>query len=314
MTALLSVIGVPSSAGAHHAGQDLAPAAIRAQGLVTRLQSEGLDVVDAGDVAGEVFRVDASGASARNVDAVVRVARAVADAVEDHARSGRVPVVIGGDCTITIGVVAGLQRVYPEVRLAYLDGDADLRAPDASGSGVLDASGIAHLLGLADTPLARIGARHPILRDEQVALIGYDPGDPDSVNPAELARRPALRHFPYADVLADPESVARQVVAGLAGNDATLVVHFDVDAVDSRDLPLANYPHYATGVPLTTAREVLAILLGAPHVGALVLTEVNPTHDPSGEQLARYVDAVAGAMTEGLGQPTGRSTIPHGAP
>ena len=44
----------------------------------------------------------------------------------------------------------------------------------------------------------------------------------------------------------------------------------------------------------------LAVFLGtaasAPAFAGLVLTEVNPTHDPGGEQLARYVAAIAAAV------------------
>jgi arginase len=290
------LVGVPTSAGAHHAGQDLAPAALRAHGLVDRLQRAGLDVTDAGDVAGEVFRPAAANSQVRNLDAVVRVAAAVADAVESHARENKVPIVVGGDCTITLGVVAGLQRLHEDVRLAYLDGDADLGGPGDGASGILDATGIAHFLGIADTQLARIGRTTPMLEPHQLVLLGYDAGDPDSFDPAVLAERPGIQHFNDHVLRADPKGVATQAVTAL--DPGNVVVHFDVDSVDSGDLPLANYPHYGTGVPLRVAAEVLQILLGAQRLAAVVLTEVNPTHDPTGELLDRYVEAVTAAFVE----------------
>jgi arginase len=76
-----------------------------------------------------------------------------------------------------------------------------------------------------------------------------------------------------------------------------------VDAVDSGDLPLANFPHYGTGVPLATAATALARLATVPGLAAVVLTEVNPSYDASGAQLTRYVDAVTSALAHGL---TGR--------
>ncbi|MGH3804753.1 MAG: arginase family protein, partial [Pseudonocardiaceae bacterium] len=272
MAVPLTVIGVPTSAGAHHAGQDLAPAALRARGFVDKLAAAGLMVTDAGDVAGEVFASDDVAATARNLDAVVRVASAVADAVEQETRADRMPIVLGGDCTITLGVVAGLQRVRDEVRLAYFDGDADLNSPERTSSGVLDATGVAHLLGIADTPLARIGRTVPMLAEHQLVLLGYDSTDPDSYDVDALTARPALKHFTGAAVAADPVEVARQGAVSLAAEDATIAVHFDVDAVDSRDLPLANFPHYGTGVPLAVAGQVLEFLLAAPGAGALILT------------------------------------------
>jgi hypothetical protein len=42
--------------------------------------------------------------------------------------------------------------VWKQAGLVYFDGDADLATP-GQGSGILDAMGIAHLLGLAETEL-----------------------------------------------------------------------------------------------------------------------------------------------------------------
>jgi len=314
MLASAALIGVPSSAGAHHAGQELAPAVLRAFGLLGRLRAAGLDIVDRGDVDGEVFRVDHTVTTARNLDAVVRVAERVADAVEHQVRSGRFPIVVGGDCTITIGVICGLQRIDDEVRLAYFDGDADLNAPARTRSGILDSSGVAHLLGIADTRLAHLGRRFPMLRPDQIALLGYDPSDPDSFDGSALAARPTLLHFSEEEMRGDPVAAAQAAVGALARGGHPFAVHFDVDAVESGDLPLGNFPHYGTGVPLETAVTVLATLLAAPGAQALVLTEVNPTHDPWGTQLERYVDAVGSAIGTALHPGSDRSAPSGAAP
>jgi len=66
--------------------------------------------------------------------------------------------------------------------------------------------------------------------------------------------------------------------------------------VKSGDLPLGNFPHYGTGVELSGAGEILRVLCSAPNLAAIVLTEVNPSHDPAGTQLDRYIDAVGKAI------------------
>ena len=293
------VLGVASSAGTHHAGQEQAPAALRAAGLVDRLRAGGIDVEDRGDLVHEVFAADEMASRARNLAAVLRVARTAADAVAGTLAGGALPLVLGGDCTITLRVVAGVQRFDPAAGLLYFDGDADLSTPDTTSSGVLDAMGIAHLLGLADTELARLGPR-PALDDDRVALIGYDGSDAESFSGTTLAAHPDLVAFADHEVRADPERCARDAVASVGRRATSVIAHFDVDAVDSRDLPLANYPHYGTGVALADAARVLTVLCAAPGLAAIVLTEVNPSHDPTGRLLARYVDAVATAITDGL--------------
>ena len=296
----VALIGVATSAGTHHAGQDQAPAALRAAGLTDRLRAAGVTVDDRGDLLHEVFVADEMTSTARNLAAVVRVAQAVADAVAGALADGTLPLILGGDCTITLGVVAGAQRRDPHTGLLYLDGDADLATPATTSSGVLDAMGIAHLLGLADTELARVGDQVPMLTDERVALIGYDETDPETFAAEVLRDRPALVRFPDHQVRADPTGCATAAVAALERHASSLVVHFDVDAVDSRDLPLANFPHYGTGIPLAAAGEALTILCATPTLTAIVLTEINPSYDPTGRQLARYVNAVASAIGHGL--------------
>jgi arginase len=293
------IVGVPTSAGAHHAGQERAPAALRKAGLVKALRAAGESVTDAGDLPGAVFAVDHQATGARNLRAVARVASEVADAVAAQLETGRLPLVIGGDCTITLGVIAGFRRHHPDVGLVYVDGDADLGgALGSDGSGILDSTGVAHLLGHGTPELAGLAgpaAPGPLLKPGRLALVGGDPRETDDSGRRFLAE--AGVSFQEAPALiADPAGTAARALAAVAPAAGPLVVHFDVDTVDSGDLPLANFPHYGSGVRLSQAAACLRVLRAAPTFAGLVLTEVNPTHDPEGAQLARYVDAIVSAI------------------
>jgi arginase len=310
-----TMIGVPTSAGAHHAGQDRAPAALRKAGLAERLTKAGVSVHDAGDLRGGMFAVDRERPEARNLAAVVRVAGEVADAVAGIVQAGGRPLVVGGDCTITLGVVAGFRRVHSDVGLAYVDGDADLGAaepgaPQADASGILDATGIAHLLGRGTPELAGLDGSPPLLAPERLAMIGCDPREIGAAGRQFLAEA----NVSFADgpeLAADPEGVARRALTALARRAAIgrtaagaalpaaarpVVVHFDVDVVDSGDLPLGNYPHYGSGTTFEQVIRCLRALLSDPSAAALVLTEVNPGYDPDGSLLDRYVDGLVTAL------------------
>jgi arginase len=309
------IVGVPTSAGAHHAGQERAPAALRKAGLVKALRAAGESVTDAGDLPGALFAVDHQAAGARNLGAVARVAGQVADAVAARLETGRLPLVIGGDCTITLGVIAGFRRHHPDVGLVYVDGDADLGgALGPGGSGILDSTGVAHLLGhgtpelcgLADRglepprggPGAELAGRSrpgPLLEPGRLALIGGDPRETDDAGRRFLAET-GVSFQEAPALIADPAGAAARALAAIAPASGPLVVHFDVDTVDSGDLPLANFPHYGSGVRLSHVVTCLQVLRAAPAFAGLVLTEVNPTHDPGGTQLTRYVAAIAAAV------------------
>jgi arginase len=296
----VALIGAASSAGTHHAGQERAPAALRAAGFADRLTAAGVNVIDMGDVIEVTFVPDVPQSTARSLQKVVEVASAVARVVDEALGNGLLPVVLGGDCTITLGVMAGVLRHHPDAGLLYFDGDADLATPETTTSGVLDAMGIAHLLGLTDNPLARLAARWPTLGDDHLVLFGYDEGDAETHRAQVLAQRPSLVRFTDSQVRSDPTGSAATALAALQRVTDHVVVHFDVDAIDSRDLPLANFPHYGTGVPLAAAGEALAIFYRAPQLSAAVFTEVNPSYEPSGRALGRYVETVAGSLAAGL--------------
>lgn len=291
------LIGVPTSAGAHHAGQDRAPAALRAAGLLRRLQAAGIAVSDSGDLPGAVFAVDHDRPQARNLMAVVRVAREVADAVARQVRAGRRPLVVGGDCTITLGVIAGFRRVRPDVGLAYVDGDADLGALSRETSGILDSTGIAHLLGTGEPELAGLAGQLPLLDPARLAMVGCDPRELTDEGRKFLAGQ-GVSFAEAPELSADPQAAARRALAALhaSASGGPFVVHFDVDVVDSGDLPLGNFPHYNCGVLLSQVVSCLRVLLADPACGGLVLTEVNPGYDPDGRQLDRYLTALTSAM------------------
>lgn len=289
------IVGVPTSAGAHHAGQELAPAALRAAGLAGRLETAGVRVTDGGDLPVTPFRVGRP--PYRNLDAVVRVASAVRERVAAVLAGGGTPLVLGGDCTITLGAVAGFGR---DVRLVYEDGDMDLGSlgdAETPSSGILDSTGIGHLLGAGAPELTGLGGAPPLIDPSRLAVVGGDPRETDDSGRGYLRERGV--YFTEGPALAaDPAGTAQRALAAVTAAGGPLLVHFDVDVIDSGDLPLANFPHYGSGVTADQAFACLRELCAHPSLAGLVLTEVNPTHDPSGQLLDRYIDGIVSVLRE----------------
>jgi arginase len=302
----LAVLGVPSSAGAHGVGQEKAPAAFRAAGLVDGLRTVGLDVMDTGDLEEVWFRPDPAHPKQQNLNRVVAVASEVARRVTSLMRQGHVPIVLGGDCTITLGVAAGAVEVDPEVSLVYFDGDADLLTPATTRSGILDGMGMAHLLGLegAASPLAGLGSRRPLLAGTKIAMVGFEESDLEEPEQALLSLL-RVHRFPSSALRDNPIEVAREALSSI-GTETGRIVHFDVDAIDSIDCPLANYPHFNSGVTLDVATRVLIEFCSAPNLAALVITEVNPDHDRENVELGRLTDSLISVIASISGPPAGR--------
>jgi len=127
----IGVLGVPSGAGAHAPGQERSPEAFRRAGLLERMAERGLDVHDLGDLPKVRWTPDPASPRAQHAGQVAHVAGAVADAVASALPRSDTLLVLGGDCTIEVGVVAGFARTGLRVGLIYLDAGPDLNVPSS---------------------------------------------------------------------------------------------------------------------------------------------------------------------------------------
>jgi arginase len=291
---MLGLIGVPSSAGAHGPGQEKAPSAMRQAGLLGALREAGLTVEDLGDLPVSRFQPDPANRKRQNRSQVITVARQVADRVAAAVERDLVPLVLGGDCTITLGVVAGLLREQPDLGLIYFDGDADMTTPETTHSGIFDSMGVSHLIGEGDPEVAHLGPRFPLLPVDRITLFGFQPYEIEP-NEQRLLERSAMAQYPVTSMGDRPVEFAAEVLARLEERARAIVVHFDVDVMDSAEIPLANWPHY-DALGFGDAMRCLRVFTGSPKLAALVVTEINPDHDPDGLLVRRFVDAFADAL------------------
>ncbi len=295
MPRTLGLLGVPSSAGAKTPGIDKAVAALRAAGLVERLTAAGADVVDHGDLPRTRWTPDPAHPRGQNPDGVAAVAAALRDRLAPVLAAGHVPVVLGGDCTVTVGAVAAWVAADRPVTLLYVDGGVDLYTPATNDEGNLDSMGVAHLLGEdGATALARIGPRHPLLTPDRVVFFGFDPA---FTEPAELD---VLERHGMARVTADAvHGRARAAAAeALALVDGPFLVHLDVDVIDFLDLPIADVPSVGFGLTFADTLDAVEVFCADPRFAGLVVTEVNPDHtDEAGDTLRTFTARLATALT-----------------
>ena len=164
--------------GAHAPGQEQAPRALRDAGIAAGL-------TDLGDTTLRCWAPDRKHRRAQNAAAVAEAAGELAAKVETALRDGRLVLVLGGDCTVELGVVAGALRAGRErVGLVYFDMHPDLNTPATVRTGTLDWMGVAHMLALEGTvpAVAELGPRTPLLAPADVVLLA---ADPDQTQPAE---------------------------------------------------------------------------------------------------------------------------------
>jgi arginase len=293
----VAVFGVPSAAGGRGPGMERAAFALREAGLLEALRSGGANVVNLSDLSLFPFRPDPEHPRSRNADVAACALRATADEMTRALAEG-FALVVGGDCSMVAGTVAGARRALGEpVGLVYLDADADLNTPDTSPSGCLNGMALAAALGLGPEELAAAAGPEPAVRPEHVALLGFralDPGERPRIGdlglslPAGAVRKLGMR------------AAAALALDAVENADGPVVVHLDVDVLDPSVFPAKDTLTPGQGLTWDEASDLLTGLLASSRVVALEVTEFNPERDEDGTCARGLVDLLSRAVLRRL--------------
>jgi arginase len=293
----VAVFGVPTAAGGRASGLERAPFALREAGLLAGLRALGGRVVNLSDLSLFPYRDDPAHPRARNAEVVECAVRATADEMTRALREG-FTIVLGGDCTLAAGTVAGARRALGEpVGLVYIDADADLNTPESSPSGYLNGMALALALGRGPEAIVSAGGEPPAIVPDHVALVGFralDPGEKPALGdlglalPAEAARRLGMR------------AAAALALDGVGNGDGPVVVHLDVDVIDALEMPAKQYVAGGTGLRYAEVSDLLTAIVASPRVVALEVTEYDPSRDPDAACARKIVDLVVRASTRRL--------------
>ena len=291
----IAVLGVPIDMGASQRGTLMGPAALRTAGLLKLLESRGFAVTDHGDlsIAGMADLTDAPPAKANHYREIQRWTRALSRRGYELARSGAIPIFLGGDHSLSMGSVNAMARHWQEsgreLFVLWLDAHADYNTPATTltanmhgmaASFLCGEDGLDHLLG--DEPRASIGP-------DRLELFGTR-----SIDGLEkdLLRARGVR---VADMRQIDEFgmgiLIRRVMDRVRARNGVLHVSFDVDFLD---------PDVAPGVGTTvpggaTYREahlVMEMLHDSGLVGSVDIVELNPFLDERGRTARTAVELI----------------------
>jgi arginase len=286
------VIEVPSALGLRPTGLEQSPAALREAGLHKRLGSE--DAVRVVVPAYSALR-DAD-SNLLNPHGIAAVAHDVAAAVDEALDSGRFPVVLGGDCSILLGPLLALRR-RGRYGLVFLDGHADFQHPDDEPHGEVASLDLAIVTGRGPAVLTDLEGCHPLVRDEDVALVGYRViGDNDHFGP-EQVRETAINVMDLTEVRKRgiAETIDRTLATVVKADLKGFWVHLDVDVLDDDLMPAVDY-RYPGGMSWQELAELLGGLLHTKEACGFDITIFNPALDDDGSLSTRLSDLVADSV------------------
>ncbi|MCV2365121.1 arginase [Paucibacter sp. DJ1R-11] len=294
MTTLRSVslIGAPTDIGAGARGASMGPEALRVADLAAALQSHGVDVLDRGNLSGPSNPWLPPVDGYRHLNEVTAWNQTVHDAVYAELKTGRMPILLGGDHCLGLGSISAVARhcrdVGKKLRVLWLDAHADFNTSALTPSGNIHGMPVACLCGFGPQQLIEIGGKVPAISPKWVRQIGIrsvDAGEKRFVNEQELE----VFDMRYIDEM----GMRHTMELALATLDANTHLHvsFDVDFLD---------PDIAPGVGTTvpggpTYREAqlcMEMIADTGFMASLDVMELNPALDLQNKTAKVAVDLI----------------------
>ncbi|MBR1144955.1 arginase [Bradyrhizobium sp. AUGA SZCCT0431] len=293
----IALLGIPIEIGASQAGTLMGPAALRTAGIARVLDQLGFTVEDHGDLSiSKVISDRPPPANAKFYDEVKTWIRLLSERAYHLARSGAVPIFMGGDHSLSMGSVNGVARYWKEqgrpLFVLWLDAHADYNTPDTTITG--------NMHGMSSAFLCGEGGLDDLLGDQPRASITPDQLDLFGIRSIDPLEKKLVqdRRVAIADMRALDEFgvgvLIRRVIERVKAKNGVLHLSFDVDFLDP-----AVAPGVGTTVPGgATYREahlIMELLHDSELVRSVDIVELNPFLDERG-RTARVAVELIGSL------------------
>ena len=300
---IVELVGVPMDLGGNRRGVDMGPSGIRYAGLANKLAELGYRVRDRGNI--RVADPDEGLAThtyqkmdptpkpkAHNVAEIVRASEELAKVVADIVKSGNIPVVLGGDHSMGMGTIAGLDRAGKRAGVIWIDAHGDINTPETTPSGNVHGMPFAVALGLAGEPFpaalrGTTDGKYAVL----LALRDIDAGEKDNI------KKGGVTAITMADIDRMGMAAAMEKAIAVAGGAGAIHLSLDMDALDPREAPGVGTP-VRGGLTYREAQLAMEMLAASGKLRSIEIAEVNPILDSHNATASLAVELVASALGE----------------
>ena len=294
----IALLGVPIDMGASQRGTLMGPAALRTAGLLTLLDSLGFAVTDHGDLSAADMAdlEDRPPDKANHYREIQRWTRALSRRGYEVARSGALPIFLGGDHSLSMGSVNAMARYWQEqgreLFVLWLDAHADYNTPATTLT--------ANMHGMAASFLCGEDGLDGLLGDEPRASLSPDRLELFGTRSIDRLEKELLRarRVSVVDMRQIDEFgvgvLIRRVIDKVRARNGVLHVSFDVDFLDP-----GVAPGVGTTVPGGATYREAHLIMEMLHDSALVrsvdIVELNPFLDERG-RTARIAVELIGSL------------------
>jgi arginase len=288
----VSLIGAPTDIGAGTRGASMGPEALRVAELVLTLESQGLDVIDRGNLAGPGNPDRPPSEGYRHLAEVVAWNRSVHDAVFAELGDGRLPILLGGDHCLAIGSLSAVARhcraAGRTLRVLWLDAHADFNTSSLTPSGNIHGMPVSCLCGTGPAELTGLAGHTPAIPASAIRQIGIRSVD---LGEKRLVHEAGLEVFDMRFI--DEMGMRHTLELALRGVDRNTHLHvsFDVDFLDP-DIAPGVGTTVAGGPSYREAQLCMEMIADTGRLASLDIMELNPALDVRNRTAKVAVDLV----------------------
>jgi arginase len=206
------------------------------------------------------------------------------------------PLVLGGDCSILIGIMSALKS-RGNYGLFFLDAHADFYEPEKSITGEAADMDLAIVTGRGPDILTNIDDAKPYVYDENVIHFGQRDMDETRKFGSQEIRSTKIKCFDLARLhQPGPIPIADEMQAHASKIKADgFWIHFDTDVIDDEQNPAVDY-RLPGGLSFEQCETILKNLLqDYPTIGMSV-TIFNPNLDNDSRVAKRLVALISNAL------------------
>ena len=271
----LNIFGVPMDLGAGRRGVDMGPSALRLAQLADTLRNLGYEVTDQGNIAVPVAESvnDSKDENLHYKTAIIQACKAAFDALST-LDDNTIPIILGGDHSISMGSVAGVSQ-RGRTGVIWVDAHSDVNTPDTSPSGNIHGMPLAHLLGYGDAGLRDMWGGSAAVQAEDVVFIGLRSVDKGE---RQFIHDHGISAYTMADI--DQHGIARVAAETLEQLEHLDYIHlsFDADSLDPMIAPGVGTP-VPGGLSYREAHLLMELFAVSEKITSIDLVEVNPILD-----------------------------------
>lgn len=275
----INIIGMPTFYGCDKKGVEKGPSELRGCNLFG-IFGEKHKVYDCGDV--QIPHVNIKKypekLNMKYLNEVIKTNNLLADLVYKSILNNRLPLIIGGDHSLSLGSIAGVSKYYgTDLAVIWIDAHADLNTEQTTPSGNIHGMPLAASIGIGHEKLKSIYFKGTKVKPENIFILGCRDLDIGEVN---LIKELSIYTRSTSQIKNEGVKETLNKLFYTINQRSLHNIHlsFDIDCLDAQYVPGTGTP-VKDGFNLKIGKELINGILCSSLVKSIDFVEFNPRLD-----------------------------------